>query len=428
MTKVRIGLLGCGGVGSALCRLVTEKGDLFRVRDDLEFEIARIGVADPRRTRPQGVPLDRIVQGWTAVVSAGDVDVVVEAMGDPEQSGAAAMEALGRGLPVATASRRLVATHGAALAKLASSKRCGFGFEAALGGAVPVATTLMETLPANRFESVIGIASGTANFILSRMTEDGLSYAQALDKARERGLGRAECGAAIEEGKDAAWTLSALAALAFGVAVPAEEIHSEGIASVTPEDIRLVATFGYVVKPLAIARRTANGLELRVHPALVPMRHPLAAVRDEFTALYVEGDVTGESMLYGRGAGPTATAGALLGDVARLVRGRGTAFSERRWSYGTLEHIPIGEVVTGYHMFFPVVDKPGVIGRIASTLGTYGINIESAHAHLPDPEGARGLVQIISQKARERDVRAALRAVRELPVLTGDAWFYRIEG
>jgi homoserine dehydrogenase len=210
--------------------------------------------------------------------------------------------------------------------------------------------------------------------------------------------------------------------------VPASEIYTEGISRVTADDIRQVATFGYIIKLLAIGRRTPHGVELRVHPTLIDRRHPLAAVRDEFNAFFLTGDVTGEVMLYGKGAGPAPTAGAVLADIARLAGSSCGTWFERRWAYENLEHSPVGDIETGYYISFPVCDKPGVIGRIASTLGSYGINIGSAHAHLPEPRDGGGLVQIISNRARERDVRAALKAVRELPVLKGDPWFYRIEG
>jgi homoserine dehydrogenase len=426
MKTVRIGLLGCGVVGSELCRLIRDTRDLFERRDGVRFEIAAVGVAHLDKPRPEWVPADRIVRGWKTVTAMSGLDVVVELIGGTGDAAEAVFDSLGRGRHTVTANKALLSQSGLDLTRLAASKRCGLCFEAAVGGGVPIIASVAETLNANRFRRVAGIVNGTTNFILSRMKEDGLGYEAALRLARERGFAEPDASFDVE-GTDAAQKLSILAALAFGVGIPAREIYTEGITGVTAQDMALVAGFGYVIKLLAIGRRTSHGVELRVHPALVSSRHPLAAVRDEFNAFFLAGDVTGEVMLCGKGAGPGPAAGAVLSDIARLARHDGTSWFERQWTYEDIEHVPIGDVETGYYMIFPVVDKPGVIGRIASTLGSYGINIESAHAHLPEPRNGHGLVQIISHRARERDVRAALKAVRDLPVLTGEPWFYRIE-
>ncbi len=426
MKKVRIGLLGCGTVGSAFCRLVKEKAPLYRQREDLDLEIVSIGVKNPEKPRLDCVPMDRVVKGWEKVTSSEKVDVVVELIGGAGEARKAMYDALERGRNVVTANKMLLASEGAKLTALAAEHDCGLCFEASVGCGIPVIGSVAETLSANAFSRVVGIVNGTTNFILSRMTDQGLSYEQALALAQEKGFAEADPSFDVE-GKDAAQKLSILAALAFGVEAPDQEIYTEGISQITDLDIGLVSSFGYVIKLLAIGRRTAHGVELRVHPALVSSRHPLAAVRDEFNAFFLTGDVTGEVMLYGRGAGPIPTAGAVLSDVARLSRQQQGTQTRPRWAYNDFEHVPIGDIESGYYMIFPVADTPGVIGRIASTLGSYGINIASAHAHLPDVQNGQGIVQIISHHARERDIRTALRAVRDLPVLNGEARFYRIE-
>ncbi len=426
MKKVRIGLLGCGTVGSAFCCLIKEKAALFQQRDDIDLEIVAIGVKNPDKPRRDCVPMDRIVKGWKQVTASDKVDVIVELIGGNGEAKNAIYDALGRGCHVVTANKALLASEGAALTELASKNNAGLRLEAAVGCGIPVIGSVAETLSTNEFSRIVGIVNGTTNFILSKMTDEGLSYEQALSLAKENGFAEADPSFDVE-GKDAAQKLSILAALAFGVEAPDQEIYTEGISKISDQDIRLVSDFDYVIKLLAIGHRTAHGVELRVHPALVSSRHPLAAVRDEFNAFFMTGDVTGEVMLYGRGAGPVPTAGAVLSDVACLAKRHKATQSQRRWAYNDLEHVPIGDIETGYYMIFPVVDTPGVIGRIASTLGSYGINIASAHAHLPEPRDGKGIVQIVSRRAREREVRAALRAVRDLPVLTGDARFYRIE-
>ncbi len=426
MKTVRIGLVGCGSVGTAFCRLVEEKADLLRTRDNLDLKITAIGVADPDKKREKCVPKDCIKKGWRHVTESKDVDVVVELIGGAGEARNALFDALERGRSTVTANKVLLASEGARLTELATRKKCSLGFEATVGCGIPVIGSVAETLSANHFQSIVGIVNGTTNFILSRMTNHGHSYDEALSLAQQRGFAEADPGFDVE-GKDAAQKLSILAGLAFGVEVPDSEIYTEGIINIKASDMRLLAGFGYVVKLLAIGHRTSYGVELRVHPALISSRHPLASVGDEFNALFLTGDVTGEVMLYGKGAGPIPTAGAVLSDVVRLSRCDGTLWNDRRWAYNKVEHMPMGDIQTGYYMIFPVVNSPGVIGRIASTLGSYGINIASADAHLAQSEQEHGIVQIISLSARERDVRAALDAVKNLPVLADNPRFYRIE-
>ncbi|MCP4604715.1 MAG: homoserine dehydrogenase [Proteobacteria bacterium] len=427
MKTVRIGLLGCGVVGTAFCRVVEKKRELFKKRDEIDLEITAVGVANSDKEREQSVPTDRIVKGWQAVTSSPNVDVVVELIGGARVAHEAILDSLNRGRNVVTANKMLLASHGEALTKLAAENKCCLQFEAAVGCGVPVIGAVGETLSANSFESVLGIVNGTTNFILSRMSDEGLSYERALSLAKERGFAESDPTFDVE-GKDAAQKLSILAALAFGVEVPDREIYTEGISQITDLDMKLAAGFGYIIKLLAIGNRTSQGLELRVHPALVSSSHPLAAVRDEYNAFFVKGDISGEVMIYGKGAGPIPTAGAVLADVAHLAQHGTTTKSGGSWAYNNLEHVPIGDIETSYYMVFPVVDTPGVIGRITSILGSYGINIASTHAHLPEKRtDAGGILQVISQHARERDVRSAFNEIGNLPILKGKARFYRIE-
>ncbi len=423
MKTIKIGLLGCGKVGTAFCRLLHEKAPLFEKRNGVTFELAAIGIKHPDKERDACVDKRLIVEGWEKVTALPDIDVVVELIGGDTAAKDAVFDALGRGRHTVTANKVLLSGSGAALTELALEKKRGLCFEAAVGSATPIVGSLADTLSANRFEKVIGIVNGTTNFILTKMTDDKLSYEEALAAAIKEGFAEPDPSFDID-GKDAAQKLSILAALAFGVEVPPEEIYTEGIARVTTADIELAAGFGYVIKLLAVGKRTPNGVELRVHPALVSARHPLASVRNELNAFLLKGDVSGDVMVHGRGAGALPTAGAVLADVARLSHFGETPWLSRRWKYENLEHLPIGDVETGYHLIFPVLNKPGIIGRITSTLGSYGINIDSAHANIADAEN--GLVQILSQSAKEREVRAAVRAVQELPILSGEPRFYRV--
>jgi homoserine dehydrogenase len=425
MKRVRLGLMGCGNVGTAFCRLLGEKREQFAKRDQLAFELAAIAVKHPEKKRDACVPTDLIVEGWQRVTERSDLDVVVELIGGAGDARDAVFDALGRGHHTVTANKVIMAADGAALTELAADRKCGICFEATVGSGTPIIGPIANALNANRFDSIIGIMNGTTNYILSKMTEEGASFDDALKDAVAAGFSEADPSFDLQ-GKDAAQKLSILAALAYGVAVPPEEILTEGIEHITADDIKAVAVFGYVIKLLSIAKRTPHGVELRVHPALVNSRHPLAAVRGELNAFYLSGDVSGEVMFYGKGAGPIPTAGAVLSDVVRLANFEKNTWLSRRWNYDNLEHVPTGDIETGYHLIFPVLDKPGIIGRITSTLGSYNINIESAHAHLPEPRNGYGVVQILSSNARERDIRAAIAAVSELPLLCGKARFFRI--
>ncbi len=426
MKKIRIGLIGCGRVGTAFSRLVKEKGNLYRRRDEIDIEIVAIGVKHLGKDRDPCVPKELLVEGWQKVAERPDVDLLVELIGGGNDAREAVFDSLRRGRHTVTANKVVLSTEGKSLTELAVKNRCGLCFEAAVGAGTPVIGPIANALNANRFDKLVGIVNGTTNYILSRMTEGGISYEEALKDAVDKGFSETNPDFDVD-GKDAAHKLSILSAMAFGVEAPPNEIYTEGIRSITQEDIRLAAAFGYVIKLLAIAHRTPNGLELRVHPALVSGNHPLASVNGEFNAFYLTGDISGEVMMYGRGAGPEPTAGAVLSDVARLAKTDQSTWFSRLWQYDDIEHVPIGDIETGYHLIFPVLDKPGIIGRITSTLGSYNINIESAHAQLPQTRNGTGLVQIACRSAKERDVRAAFRAVSDLPLLSGPARLFRIE-
>ncbi len=425
MKKIRLGLIGCGRVGTAFCKLIADKASLYRQRDGLEFELAAIAVKHIDKERDSVVPKELLVQGWQKVIQRDDIDVVIELIGGGGDAKDALFESVGRGHHTVTANKVAMSFNGRELTELAAAKQCGLCFEASVGSGTPVIGPIANALSANRFSKVVGILNGTTNYILSRMTEDNISYEEALRHAIDLGFSETDPSFDVG-GADAAHKLSILAAMAFGAEVLPSEIYTEGISEVTIQDIKLAASLGCVIKLLAIARRTSNGLELRVHPAMVSAKHPLASVQNEFNAFYFTGDISGEVMLYGKGAGPEPTASAVLSDAARLAKAQNSAWFTRQWGYENMEHVPIGDIETGYHLIFPVLDKPGIIGRITSILGSHNINIESAHAKIFE-SGKGGIVQIVSRLAKERDIRTAFKAVSELPLLSGKPGLYRIE-
>ncbi|MGH9149566.1 MAG: homoserine dehydrogenase, partial [Acidimicrobiales bacterium] len=311
---VTVGILGCGHVGSALVQLLTEQGDAITERAGLRIELAKVAVRDLAKARSVDVAPGVLTGDALAVVRDPGIEVVVEVIGGVDPAGKLILDALSAGKPVVTANKELVATHGAELFDAARDAGVDLLFEAAVGGGIPVIRPLRESLAGERISRVMGIVNGTTNYILTRMGEAGTAYSEALAEAQRLGYAESDPSADVE-GYDAAAKAAILASVAFGARVVAADVHREGITAVTASDIAFAARRGYVIKLLAVAEQAGGAVAVRVHPALVPVTHPLAAVRDAFNAVFIEGEAVGELMLYGRGAGGRPTASAVLGDL-----------------------------------------------------------------------------------------------------------------
>ena len=304
---VRIGLLGCGNVGAALVQLVAENGDAVAARTGLRLEITRVAVHDPAKTRSVDLPATAAFTGdAAAVVADPDIDLVVEVIGGVEPAKSLVLAALKSGKPVVTANKELLADSGAELFDAAAKAGVDLLFEAAVAGAIPIMRPLRESLAGDRIQRVLGIVNGTTNFILTRMTEKGQSFAEALAEAQSLGYAERDPTADVE-GFDAAAKAAIIASVAFGVDVRAADVYREGITGVTAGDIAMAARLGYVVKLLAVADSVhepgGDRVAVRVYPAMVPVAHPLAAVREAYNAVFVQGAAAGDLMFYGRGAG-----------------------------------------------------------------------------------------------------------------------------
>ncbi|HLT70428.1 MAG TPA: homoserine dehydrogenase, partial [Acidimicrobiales bacterium] len=318
--RVRIGLLGCGNVGSALVDLVRTRSDAIASRTGLRLEIARVAVRSLAKERPVELPDGVLTLDAPGVVVDPDVDLVVELIGGVEPARELVLAALKAGKPVVTGNKELLAVAGAELFAAAEAAGVDLLFEAAVGGGIPFIRPLRESLAGERIDRIMGIVNGTTNYILTRMTEEGVSYADALAEAQQLGYAERDPTADVE-GHDAAAKAAIIASIAFGVRVVAGDVHDEGISGITTADIAYARKMGYVIKLLAIAEQVegpegeAGEVAVRVHPAMVPADHPLASVRDSFNAIFVEGAAVGDLMFYGRGAGGSPTASAVLGDV-----------------------------------------------------------------------------------------------------------------
>jgi homoserine dehydrogenase len=407
---VKIGVLGCGNVGGPLVDLVRKGADDIAVRTGLRLEIARVAVRSA--TKPRLVELDEgvLTTDAASIVDDPDIDVVVELIGGIEPARELILSALRAGKPVVTGNKELLANVGAELFAAAEAAGVDLLFEAAVAGGIPLIRPLRESLAGERITRVMGIVNGTTNFILTRMTEDGASYSDALTEAQRLGYAEHDPTADVE-GFDAGAKAAIIASIAFGCRVVAGDVYHEGIAGITTADIEFARRMGYVIKLLAIAHRDETGVGVRVHPAMVPVTHPLAAVRDSFNAVFIEGEAVGQLMFYGRGAGGYPTASAVLGDLVDAAANRRKGSHA---SIGSLAKVPIrgiDEVESEYYLNLDVADRPGVLAAVAGVLGSHDVSIRSMEQ---EGLGDEARLIFITHRARERDLQATLRELRDL--------------
>jgi len=413
---VRVGILGCGTVGAALVQLIGEHGDTIAARSGTRLDVVRVAVHDVTRPRPVSLADGVLTADADALVSDPDVDVVVELIGGMEPARRLIRSALEAGKPVITANKEVVASAGAELVQVAAKAGVGLLYEAAVAGAIPLLRPLRESLAGDRLRRVMGIVNGTTNYILTRMTDGGGTFADALAEAQALGYAERDPTADVE-GWDAAAKAAIIASVAFGVAVVAEDVYCEGISGVTPEDIVMAGRLGYVVKLLAVVEAVADPhggpgeVAVRVHPAMVPNDHPLAAVRDAFNAVFVEGAASGELMFYGRGAGGRPTASAVLGDLvdAAVNLRQGMAPSPAGLVPARIR--PIDELNSQYYLTIDVVDRPGVLEKVAGATARHGVSILKME-QLGLGDEAR--LVLVTHMAAERDVQATLADLRRL--------------
>jgi len=437
VAQITLGLIGLGTVGTGVVRLLRENGDLIEKKTGIRFRLKRI--ADRGIHAFREFPLDgyELSESAEAVLDDPEIEIAVELIGGYEPARTYLLQAIERGKHVITANKALLAKSGGEIFALADKVGVEVGFEGSVAGTVPIIRILQDGLAANRIEKVAGIINGTTNYILTRMAEDGLSYEAALAEAQR--LGFAEADPALDvDGEDAAHKLSILATLAFGVRPERGDIHVEGIRGLEQADIRFAKENGYVLKLLAIGRKTNGHVELRVHPALVPARHPLASVRNEFNAVFVKGDASRETMYYGRGAGQMPTASAVLSDIIEIaeralhaprgVRGVEGDRARKRTLYWSADRfLPIGEIRTRFYLRFPIVDAPGAIGSLTTILGRHGVSIAAVHASILDAASARGQIEILTHEAIERSVRAACAEIAGTGILREKERLIRVD-
>ena len=420
-SAVRVGLLGCGTVGSALISLLQRQREVIAARTGLQLEVTRVAVRDLSRPRPEALPADALTDDALGLVTDPDIDLIVEVMGGIEPARALVTAALAAGKPVVTANKALLAEHGAELFAAADAAGVDLLFEAAVAGGIPFVRPLRESLLGEPVRRVMGIMNGTTNYILTRMTEAGADYAEALAEAQALGYAEADPTADVG-GFDAGAKIAIVASIAFGADITAAMVDVEGIEAISADDISFATRNGYVIKLLAVAERSESDgrLAAAVHPVLVPLHHPLASVRDSFNAVFVEGDAVGELMFYGRGAGGDPTASAVLGDLidASVNLRRGAHASIGRLAPARLR--PAEESSSAQYLSLVAVDRPGVLAAIASVLGDNGVSIASMSQSGPDSELGGALaadearIDFITHRTSRRDLDTTLTVLRSL--------------
>ena len=425
LPTVRIGVVGHGVVGSAFTALVARQRDVIAARTGVQLEVTRIAVSDAGK-HPTRVGSADVVTDALAVAAATDVDLVVEVMGGTTLAGEVIRTALESGKPVVTANKALLAARSAELFKIADERGIDLLFEAAVCGGIPLIRPLRESLRGEPIRRVLGIVNGTTNYILTKMTESGSDYSDALREAQQLGYAEADPTADVE-GHDAAAKIAIIANFAFGVHVVADDVSAEGISRISASDIAMAQKFGYVIKLLGVAERDSDtgAVSVRVHPAMVGLKHPLASVREAFNAVLVEGEASGSLMFYGRGAGGDPTASSVLGDVidAAVNLRKGTHATLGTFSKATFTSP--GEVVSEFMLTLEVADKPGVLHAVT---GVFARNKVSIRAAEQDGIGSDARLVFVTHDARTADVQKCLDEFQRLDVVSKVGGVIRIIG
>jgi homoserine dehydrogenase len=422
--KVGIGILGGGTVGGALLQYLINEQAAIVAKTGLELEVRGVAVRSLSKERAYAIPADIITDQPEQLVDDPAVNLVVEVMGGLDPAGDLVMRALQAGKPVVTANKELVAQQGAELIRRAEEKGVSLLFEAAVGGGIPIIRPLSESLAGERIARVLGIVNGTTNYILTRMSDEDLAFAEAVEEAQLLGFAEADPTADIS-GADAAAKTAILASLAFGTWVSVDAVYREGIESLEPIDLRFAADLGYVPKLLAVGEETPDGVCARVHPALVPLDHPLASVRGAHNAVFIEGPQVGELLFMGPGAGGGPTATAVLGDIidaARELLAEVQVAPRIRFAPGRLRDF--GDIQTKWYVRLEVADAPGVLAKIAGVFGDSDVSIKSVWQ---EGRGEEATLLLITHDALEVNQRAAVAALRSLDVVTEVAATIRVQ-
>lgn len=432
MKEIKIGLLGFGTIGAGVVKLLTKNSTLLEEKLGARLSLKRIADLDITTDRGVSVEPGVLTTNVDEVLCDPEISIVIELIGGYEPARSFVLKAIANGKHIITANKALLAVHGEEIYAAAAQKGVEILFEAAVGGGIPVLSAIKGNMAGNNFSTVLGILNGTCNYILSKMTQDGVDFAEVLHKAQE--LGYAEADPTFDvEGIDTAHKLCLLLSLCFGTRVDLKDISTEGISSISAVDINFARDFGYKIKLLAIGKRDGERIEARVHPTMIPVNYPLADVNGVFNAIRLTGDFVGPVMFYGRGAGMEPTASAVIGDVVDIARNMVAGISRRSAPLGYLDDRvkkltikPMGEIVSKYYIRFNAADRPGVLAKISGALGASNISIESMMQTARSASETVPIV-IMTHEAREMDVRKALAEIDAFDFIKEKSNLIRIE-
>ncbi len=432
MSQINVGIIGLGTVGTGTVEILMANREIIKNRVGAEVVIKMIADLDIDSDRGIGVNRDLLTRKAMDVIEDPEIDIVVELIGGLEKAKEYILKSMERGKHVVTANKALLAECGEEIFDAAEQFGVSLAFEACVGGGIPIIGAFKHGLSANRIQTAMGILNGTSNYILSRMAQEGLPYEQAVQEAIN--LGFAEAPPTLDvDGTDAAHKLAILISIAFGSPVSFEGIYREGIAALTPDDVRFAGEFGYSVKLLAIARNLGDRLKACVYPAMIPRNHILANVNDAYNAIYIEGDFVGPNLYYGLGAGRRPTGSAVVADIMDIAR---QIRAGQKGPLPPLAHVrspkkriviqPMEELTNAYYFRFSALDKPLVLSRIAGILGEHNISISSVIQKGREVDGSVPVV-MLTHEARESNVQKAISLIDELEILTDKTVMIRVE-
>ncbi|WP_026289990.1 homoserine dehydrogenase [Thioalkalivibrio sulfidiphilus] len=433
MKPVKVGLLGLGTVGCGTINVLARNGDEIARRAGRGIQVVAASARDLKRPRSCDLSAVRLCTDPFEVVNDPDVEIVVELIGGTKPARELVLAAIGQGKHVVTANKALIALHGNEIFTAAQEKGVTVAFEAAVAGGIPIIKAIREGLSGNRILWLAGIINGTGNFILTEMRDKGREFSDVLAEAQR--LGYAEADPTFDvEGIDAAHKLTILASIAFGIPLQFDKVYTEGITRITREDVGYAAELGYRIKHLGVARRTEQGIELRVHPTLIPQRRLIANVDGVMNAVLVKGDAVGPTLYYGAGAGADPTASAVVADLVDVVRAL-TSDPENRVPHlafqadalSDIPVLPMDEVQTAFYLRLRVQDKPGVLADITRILGDQHISLEAVLQRETDEDAAEASIILLTHKVREGNMNQAISAIQQLETVIAPVTRIRLE-
>ncbi|MDD3365430.1 MAG: homoserine dehydrogenase [Syntrophomonas sp.] len=424
---INIGLLGCGTVGGGVVKLLAKNQEIIAKKTGAEIMIKKVLERDEQKCLQIGLDPSLITQQFEDIINDESIEIIVELIGGIEPAFSFVIAAMNKGKHVVTANKDMIAIKGKELFETAKANNVDFYFEASVAGGIPIVYPLKQSLAGNHIEEVIGILNGTTNYILTKMSQEGRDYQEVLREAQELGYAESDPTADVG-GLDAARKIAILSSIAFNSRVTLDDVYVEGITAISPQDIQYASELGYVVKLLAIAKEVEGKIQARVHPAFIPLNHPLAFVNDVFNAVFVRGDAVGEIMHYGRGAGEMPTASAVLGDVIEVARNMAYHTSARIGCtcYEEKSILPISELSAQYYIRMSVRDRPGVLAGIAGVFGNNDVSIATV-LQKNNREDMAELI-LITHTVKEKDLQDSLTVLKGMNIVGEINSVIRLEG